>query len=73
MVEWFFILTLFWPSSCSTDACLAERGRIVAEVRAIDEAQCRSVRKFILSQFGRTRDGRPNIDGSITECEEKRR
>lgn len=73
MTEWFFILTLFWPTSCSTPACVAEKGQIVATVREVDRAQCEWVRKFIVDQFGKTRDGRINIDGSISECEERRK
>jgi len=74
VIEWVFIISLHMPSLCDTAECEARRGPVTAEIRGlVDETHCRRIRKLIMDRFGTTRDGRPNIDGTVSECEERKR
>lgn len=71
MIEWIFLITMYRPSLCNTAVCEARNGVVVAEVRGVDREHCNRIREEILGFFGKTRDGRPNINGTVTECEQR--
>lgn len=74
MIEWFFVISLTMPGLCDTAVCEASGGAVSAEITVpTDETHCRRIRKLIVARFGKARDGRPNIDGTVTECEARTR
>ena len=73
VIEWFFAISLSMPGLCDTAACEASRGSVRAEVVGVDRTHCERLRKLMVGHFGRARDGRGNIDGTISEGEERGR
>ena len=77
VIEWFFAISLSMPGLCDTAACEARGGEVRNETIGVDKAHCERLRKVILGRIrdevGVARDGRLNLDGTVSECEERER
>ncbi len=84
MIEWSFILVLHLTSLCDTDLCTTRHGVTNVNVRAVDEAHCRKIRKTIMRRLGAAEftiveddfswpGEHGNPGGSISRCTEQAR